>query len=101
MNRIDGQQPILTGRAAEGRALTPSGDGAIREGGAERPGGRQDNVSLSDRARLVSLAARAVESSTDVRAEKVSALKASIANGTYQADAQGVAQRLFRGGSFD
>jgi negative regulator of flagellin synthesis FlgM len=101
MNRIDGQPPILTGRAAEGRALTPAGDDAIRDGGSERPGGRQDHVSLSDRARLVSLAARAVDHSSDVRAEKVAALKAAIANGSYQADATGVANRLLRGGSFD
>lgn len=101
MNRIDGQQPILTGRAAEGRALTPAGDGAIREGGADRPGGRQDNVSLSDRARIVSLAARAVENSSDVRADKVAALKASIANGGYKPDAGAIAGRLVQGGSFD
>jgi flagellar biosynthesis anti-sigma factor FlgM len=43
-------------------------------------------------------AARAVSESRDVRAEKVAALKAAIANGTYSSNAREIAARLLADG---
>jgi negative regulator of flagellin synthesis FlgM len=66
----------------------PGGDSA------DRVDGRYDDVTLSNRGRVVALAARAVAASPDVRAEKVAALKAAIADGNYGSDARAIARRL-------
>jgi negative regulator of flagellin synthesis FlgM len=60
--------------------------------------GRQDAVNLSNRGRLVAEAAQAVALSRDVRTEKVAALKAAIANGSYRSNAREIAVRLFANG---
>lgn len=100
MNRIDAGQTNPTSRPPDGRAVGLAGDGS-REAGAGQAAGRQDAVDLSSRGRLVSIAARAVAGADDVRADRVAALKASIASGAYQVDARGIAERLLRGGSFE
>lgn len=94
MTRIDGLNPLATSRTGAG---TPSQgvDGAGGEAGAaERLDGRHDNVNLSNRGRVVAVAAQAVAQSPEVRAERVAALKAAIGDGTYASDARGIAQRL-------
>jgi flagellar biosynthesis anti-sigma factor FlgM len=47
---------------------------------------------------VVAEAARAVSQSRDVRSEKVAALKAAIANGTYRSNAREIAERLVANG---
>ncbi|MEO9255641.1 MAG: flagellar biosynthesis anti-sigma factor FlgM, partial [Tepidiformaceae bacterium] len=63
-------------------------------------GGRQDVLSVSDRGRVVAVAARAVNGSRDVRSEKVASLKAAIADGSYKSNAREIAERLLSNGSF-
>lgn len=100
-NRIDGLNPLGTSRTMPGQGA-PGVDapGSERHAGAERADGRQDLVSLSTRGRIVAEAAHAVAQTPDVRAEKVAALKAAIANGTYRSDAREIADRLLTGGGF-
>jgi len=99
MTRIDGLNPLLTGRLAGGNGA-PSVDGGDHQGDAQgaHAAGRQDVVSLSDRGRVVAIAARAVGESGDVRAEKVAAIKAAIANGSYRSNARDIAARLLANG---
>ncbi len=97
MTRIDGLNPLLTGRLAGGNA-SPSVDSDRQAGAEGASAGRQDVISLSDRGRVVAIAARAVGESRDVRAEKVAALKAQIANGSYRSNAREIATRLLANG---
>lgn len=99
MTRIDGLNPIATSRTLNGQS-SPSVDGADNDSAsqANASGGRQDVLAVSDRGRVVALAARAVGQSGDVRAEKVAALKAAIADGTYVSNARNIAERLLASG---
>lgn len=102
MTRIDGLNTSAPGRTLQGAALAGA-DPSQSHGanGTETANGRQDNVVVSSRARLMSVASRAVQGSSDVRAAKVAALRAAIANGSYTVDPEGIAQRLLRGGGFE
>lgn len=102
MTRIDGLNPLSTSRTQGGYG--PGGvDGAGANGrnnGADRVAGRQDELSLSNRGRVIAEAARAVGDSPEVRADKVAALKAAIADGTYRSNARDIAERLMASGTF-
>lgn len=99
MARIDGLN--LSGAnlnpAGAAGAVSSSQDPAAAEA-ALKARGRQDAVSLSNRGRLVAEAAHAVATSRDVRTERVAAIKAAIANGTYSSNAREIAERLFANG---
>ena len=99
MARIDGLN--LSGAnlnpAGAAGAGGPSQDAAAAAA-ALKARGRQDAISLSNRGRLVGEAALAVATSRDVRTEKVAALKAAIANGTYSSNAREIAERLYANG---
>jgi negative regulator of flagellin synthesis FlgM len=64
---------------------------------AERTG-RADSTGITDRARELAGALQAVGESEEVRAERVAALKAQIANGTYNPDPREVARKLVERG---
>jgi negative regulator of flagellin synthesis FlgM len=97
MTRIDGLNPLATSRTGAG-GPSQGADGLGGEGsGVDRLEGRQDGISLSSRGRVVAVAAQAVAQSADVRAERIAALKAAIADGSYSSDARGIAQRLLPG----
>jgi len=101
MTRIDGLNPLGTSRTMQGQGASGlDAAGGDRHGAAERADGRQDLVSLSSRGRIVAEAAHAVARTPDVRAEKVAALKAAIAAGSYRSDAREIAERLLTGGGF-
>jgi negative regulator of flagellin synthesis FlgM len=53
-----------------------------------------DAVSLSDTARALSAATKSVADTSDVRAEKVAALKAAIADGTYSVSSRDLARSM-------
>ena len=59
---------------------------------------RTDSAGLSDTARELSSALCMVEESPEVRAEKIAALKAQIAAGTYNPDPREVARKLIERG---
>lgn len=99
MARIDGLNlsgaSMNPATAAAGAAATP---GSAEAEAALKARGRQDVLNLSNRGRIVAEAARAVADSRDVRAEKVAALKAAIANGSYSSNAREIAERLVANG---
>jgi negative regulator of flagellin synthesis FlgM len=99
MTRIDGLNPLATSRTIGGQA-SPGIDAADNDGSSApvSPGGRQDVLSVSDRGRVVAVGARAVRESSDVRSEKVAALRAAIAEGSYKSNAREIAERLMANG---
>jgi flagellar biosynthesis anti-sigma factor FlgM len=100
MNRIDGSNPLATSRTTQGLGAQAVGHDDPGAKSAEKARGAQDQVKLSNRARFVADASRAVANAPDVRSAKVAALKASIASGSYQSSPQAVAERLLASGSF-
>jgi negative regulator of flagellin synthesis FlgM len=60
--------------------------------------GRTDSAGITDGARELGRALQAVEAVDDVRAERVAALRAQIANGTYNPDPREVAKKLIERG---
>jgi flagellar biosynthesis anti-sigma factor FlgM len=59
---------------------------------------RSDSAAVTEHARELASALRVVEESEEVRAEKVRALKAAIANGTYNPDPREVARKMVERG---
>jgi negative regulator of flagellin synthesis FlgM len=57
-----------------------------------------DSVELSDTARALSSAGQTVASASDVREDRVAAIKAAIASGTYSVDSRTLAQAMVRTG---
>jgi negative regulator of flagellin synthesis FlgM len=97
--RIDGLN--LSGanlNPASATGVSGAGHDSAATEAALKARGRQDAISLSNRGRLVAEAAQAVAASRDVRAERVAALKAAIANGTYSSNAREIAERLYANG---
>ena len=97
MSRIDGMNTLGTSRTQAGSATAASESSSRSNRGAsgvDQLAGPQDKVSVSGRSRVVAEATAAVNNARDVRSEKVAALKASIANGTYSADPMQLASRM-------
>jgi negative regulator of flagellin synthesis FlgM len=55
-----------------------------------------DGVSISEPARSLAAAHRAVADAPDVREDRISALKASIADGTYAVNSRNLAGKLLK-----
>jgi negative regulator of flagellin synthesis FlgM len=98
MSRIDGLGLSGANLNPAGAAGAPTARDAAATEAALKARGRQDVINLSNRGRVVAEAARAVSQSRDVRSEKVAALKAAIANGTYRSNAREIAERLVANG---
>ena len=64
--------------------------------GAARPGGEGDTLRLSDEARLHTAARSAAMQAGDMRRERVDALKAQVAEGTYVIDNEKIAAKLLQ-----
>jgi negative regulator of flagellin synthesis FlgM len=62
---------------------------------------KADTVVLSDMAKTVQEAQTQLESIPDVREEKVAALKEQIENGTYEIDADKIADKMLRDSLLD
>lgn len=69
-----------------------------REAAASESVPSSDSSGITNGARELSQAREVVEASPEVRAEKVAALKAAIANGTYDADPRAIARSLLEKG---
>lgn len=69
-----------------------------REAAASENVPASDSSGITNSARELSQAREVVEASPEVRAEKVAALKAAIANGTYDADPREIARSLLEKG---
>ena len=55
-----------------------------------------DGVNLSETARALSAASRSVSAAGDVREERVAAIKAAIANGTYSVNSKNLARSMVK-----
>jgi negative regulator of flagellin synthesis FlgM len=71
-----------------------SKDKPTSQSGAEAQAASSDRVELSGRSREMAKAHEAVAATPDVRQQKVEEIKASIANGQYEVDADQVAQKM-------
>lgn len=60
------------------------------------PSNRSDRVTLSPQARELSDAQRTLAGIPDVRADKVDAVKARIADGSYRIDSEKIAAKMIR-----
>jgi negative regulator of flagellin synthesis FlgM len=67
---------------------------------ASATGRQPDVVSLSDTARALDGARQAASSAPDVREDRVAALKAAIASGTYPVDNRQLARSMLAAGVF-
>jgi flagellar biosynthesis anti-sigma factor FlgM len=84
-----------TGLPSVGPGTTPAvGDAPEPE--ASEPGRRSDRVELSPEARLRAQLRREIGDVEAVPTDKVEALRAEVASGTYHRDPQVVAERLLR-----
>ncbi|GBD23810.1 hypothetical protein HRbin29_01483 [bacterium HR29] len=98
MSRIDGLQPGGLERTLGGRSVSET-SGVTGEGRAapSRADGA-DRAVLSLRGRLLAAAMESVRAAPEVRSERVAALKAAIAEGRYDIDAESIARRLLADG---
>ena len=98
MARIDGLNLSGASMNPAGAAGAAGAGSAAESQAALKARGKQDVINLSNRGRIVAEASPAVRQSSDVRAERVAALKAAIANGTYSSNAREIAERLIANG---
>ncbi|WP_322795345.1 flagellar biosynthesis anti-sigma factor FlgM [Tepidiforma sp.] len=68
---------------------------------AAEPAPATDSAGITDDARLLARALRAVEAAPEVRSLRVAALRKAIAEGTYRADPREIARRLLESGLAD
>jgi negative regulator of flagellin synthesis FlgM len=90
ISQLSGQERLRASQAIaalRGNAVgaTPSTTGVARQ---------PDAVSISDAARALATAQKSVASTGDVREDRVAALKAAIANGTYSVDSRSLATSI-------
>ena len=64
--------------------------------GDARPGGEGDTIRLSEEAKLRTTARSAAMQADDMRRERVDALKAQVADGTYRIDNENIAAKLLQ-----
>jgi negative regulator of flagellin synthesis FlgM len=86
-------QPSVRAAMAVAALRRNAATGAVAAPGTAR---QPDAVNLSDAARALSSATRSVADASDVRADKVAALKAAIADGTYKVDSKQLARSMVK-----
>ena len=92
---------IYQRQAIQGAGAGPGVDAAAGARGAGAAGSgtrRTDKVTVSPQAQELYRAMQAVSGQSDVRDERVAALRQQIEGGMYHVDANGIAQRLVEGG---
>ncbi len=87
-NLIDRAKETGAGQRNEAQGAHKAGTEAHRKSGGDT------EVALSSTSREIMKAGEAMEASDPERAEKVAALKEQVAEGTYEADPQEVADRI-------
>lgn len=86
-------QNTLAGRAKQASPGKPD----VTAGGVKgnsRPTSSSDSVSLSSTGRAIPKLEAKIATSSDVNIEKVSEIKAAIANGSYQIDVKAIAEKI-------
>jgi negative regulator of flagellin synthesis FlgM len=75
---------------------TEDAAGRAAKAGDARPGGEGDTLRLSHEAKLRTAARSAAMQAGDMRQERVDALKAQVADGTYHIDNEKIAAKLLQ-----
>jgi negative regulator of flagellin synthesis FlgM len=89
INQGYGQNRIGRGDSGESSSVSKG-----KSSEQSRSSGSSDRVTLSDGARLVSVATRSAQEAPETRADKVATLKAQVEAGTYQPDSKKIAEKL-------
>lgn len=96
--RINGQgfRPTDTVGARRADATKQAGSGRTPSSSSQRSSSSGETVNLTRSALLMSRLEQVVQSLPATDAARVSAIKDAIANGTYEVDAQAVADKMLR-----
>ncbi|MBI3608255.1 MAG: flagellar biosynthesis anti-sigma factor FlgM [Nitrospirae bacterium] len=98
--RIPGHDPYRLGDTS-----LPGVKGKQKEAPAQRPGGEgeasPDRIDLSDQAKDIGELRQSVAALPDVRSERVAAITAKLADGTYTVRSAQIADKLIRAALFD
>jgi negative regulator of flagellin synthesis FlgM len=89
ISKINGNEPLR-----EAAPLATRRSKAAYEAATASPTRQADSVSLSDAARSLAAANKAVAAAPDVREDRIQALKAAIADGTYSVDSRKLARAM-------
>ena len=90
ISQLNGQERLRAAMAAAALRKNAAVSGMTTPGIARQP----DAVTISDSARSMAAATKAVTDAPDVREDRVSALKAAISAGTYNIDSRRLASKL-------
>jgi negative regulator of flagellin synthesis FlgM len=80
---VQNAEPTRAGKASGGKGAE-----------AKQAQAASDQVSLSPEARTLAVARKAVESTPDVREEKIAAIRQRIENGTYNVSSEALAKSI-------
>ena len=86
ISKVSAQEQLRAVAALRSNAATASTTAATTR--------QPDAVSISDAARSIASARAAVVAATDVREDRISALKAAIADGSYTVDSRTLARSM-------
>ena len=86
VSKVSAQEQLRAVAALRSNAATASTTAATTR--------QPDAVSISDAARSIASARAAVVAATDVREDRISALKAAIADGSYTVDSRALASSM-------
>ena len=89
ISKINGNEPLREPAPIATRRIK-----AAYAATAPSPPRQADSVSLSDEARALAAANKAVAAAPDVREDRIQALKAAIADGTYKVDSRKLARAM-------
>jgi negative regulator of flagellin synthesis FlgM len=90
ISQLNGQERLRAATAAAALRKNAAASGVNTPAAARQP----DAVTISDKARSMVAANKAVSDAPDVREDRVAALKAAIAAGTYSVDSRQLASKL-------
>jgi negative regulator of flagellin synthesis FlgM len=90
ISKVNGNEPPREATPVANRRIKAAYAAAT----APSPPRQADSVTLSDAARALAAANKAVASAPDVREDRIQALKAAIADGTYSVDSRKLARAM-------
>ena len=97
ISELNGQQRLRATAAAAALRNQAAARKAAPSTNVRQP----DAVEISPEARSLSAAREATSTSTDLRADRIAALKAAIANGTYSVPARDLANSMLKAADVD